>query len=387
MTASYIPFNAAGASLCSEQTIDAQVQYLKQEQMLGGYLCAEKHADSWLQLYQSIARLLGCQSRNIALQESATRGLLTALMSLPWQAGDEIVICDFEYGANYVALLQLVKRYQVTIRRVGVKHGSVSADDMANAVNPKTRLVLLTWVPSHNGVVCPAEAIGQALIERKKSLNLSFVYAVDACQAVGQMPVDVTTLCCDFLCATGRKFLRAPRGTGFLYVSDALLEQNYCPIITDHFAAPLKSDKQFELRDDAKRFELWEANWSARMGLKIAIEQLLDEESRIYQRLSKLAEQLRSALRSIDPLTLCDTGDKQSAIITFYLSNKSAKAVYQYLLDNQITSSVVTPDAGLLDLTHRQITELNRVSVHTYNTESDINALQSALEKLVSREN
>ncbi|PWK51797.1 aminotransferase class V-fold PLP-dependent enzyme [Pleionea mediterranea] len=383
MTASYIPFNAAGASLCSEQTIDAQIQYLKQEQLLGGYLCAEKHADSWQQLYQSIGRLIGCEPRNIALQESATRGLLSALMSLPWQSGDEIVICDFEYGANYVALLQLAKRYQVSIKRVAVKDGSISAEDMANAVNSKTRLVLLTWVPSHNGVVCPAEAIGQALMERKKSLGLSFVYAVDACQAVGQMPVDVAALACDFLCATGRKFLRAPRGTGFLYVSDELLEQNYCPVVTDHFAAPLKSDKQFELRDDAKRFELWEANWSARMGLKVAVEQLLEQQSSIYFQLSERAEQVRSALGSIDQITLCDTGDKQSAIITFYWSDKPAKVVYQHLLDDRISSSVVTPDAGLLDLTRRQISELNRVSVHTYNDESDIEALQKALKKVV----
>ncbi len=368
--------NSAGASICSDAVIAAQVNYLKQEQELGGYLCAERHQQHWNNLYLSIAKLMGSQTHQVALVESASRAMLNALLSIPWQAGDEVVVTELEYGANYVALLQLAKRFEITIRCVPLRDGNLRTADVLSSITDKTKAVLITWVPSHNGMIAPAAAIGEKLS------SFDGYYIVDACQAVGQVPVDFDAMNADFLVATGRKFLRAPRGTGFLLASDKVLERELFPMVTDHFAAEWLDREHFKVRKDARRFETWEANWAARLGMKEAVSQLLQQADEIYRDIQSKAQWLRKMLNEVAHIELCDTGNEQSAIISFRSHKIAAPVLKQYLEQQHIVSSVITLDSGMLDLQRRQIEMLNRVSVHTYNTEDDFNHLISSLEKL-----
>ncbi len=365
----YTHLNAAGASLCSDKVVQAQINYLKQEQRLGGYWCAAQHQAQWDALYQAVAHLIGAESRNIALQESATRAMVSALSSINWSTGDEIIITEFEYGANYVALKQLAERYLLKLQVVPLCDGNVKPEDVVARLSANTKAVVVTWVPSHIGTISPAAAIGQALADHH------CYYLVDACQAVGQLPLDVKQLHCDFLCATGRKFLRAPRGTGFLFVSDRILDNGLCPPLTDHYAVELNSDLQLAARTDAKRFELWEANWSARLGLKVALEQLLDEQAHIYAALKQKSQRLRTMLQDIPGIGLQDSNRDGSAIITFVSDKMSASSLNQRLLEDKIIASVSHFDSGPLQLKQRAIQSVNRVSLHIYNTERDFTHL------------
>ncbi len=369
MQADYTHLNAAGASLCSDAVVQAQVDYLKQEQHLGGYLCAAQHQAQWDALYQAVARLVGADSRNIALQESATRAMVSALSSIDWSTGDEIIITEFEYGANYVALKQLAKTHQLKLKVVPLSDGNVKPEDVVARLTPNTKAVVVTWVPSHIGTISPAAVIGKALADHP------CYYLVDACQAVGQLPVDVKQLHCDFLCATGRKFLRAPRGTGFLFVSDRALESDLCPPLTDHYAVEMNAELQLAARPDAKRFELWEANWSARLGLKVALEQLLDDQAHIYAALNQKSQRLRSMLQDIPGIRVQDANRDGSAIITFVSDKMSASSLNQRLLDDKIIASVSHFDSGPLQLKQQDIQSVNRVSLHIYNTERDFTHL------------
>ncbi len=376
MTERWTHLNAAGASIQSDAVVAAQVEYLKLEQIFGGYLCAERYQSQWKALYQNIARLTNARVEQVALVESATRAMLNALLSIQWQPGDEVVVSELEYGANYVALLQLAKRFDITIRCVPLRDGELKAEDVLDSITDKTRAVLVTWVPSHNGMIAPAAAIGEQLS------SFDGYYLVDACQAVGQIPVDFEALNADFLVATGRKFLRAPRGTGFLLVSDKVLERELFPLITDHFAAEWQDKEHFKIREDARRFETWEANWGARLGMKVAVEELLLDSSEIYRDIQSKARQLRRMLGDISHVELCNTGCEQSAIISFRSQKLHARALKQHLDQQYLVTSLITLDSGLLDLQHRQLGELNRVSVHTYNTTDDFHHLIEVLDKL-----
>ena len=368
--------NAAGAALCSDAVVQAQIDYLRKEQQLGGYICANEHASDWQQLYRLIGRLLNCDAHHIALQESASRGLLNALLAVPWRRGDQVLVTDYEYGANYVALLQLQQRFELEITVVKARSGELTAQDWLEHLTDKTRVILLTWCPSHNGIILPAYELAGVL----NSFNGYFI--VDACQAVGQMAVDVKRLKCDFLVATGRKFLRGPRGTGFLYASDRVLSEGLFPMVTDHFAAHWQSEQQFQLSSSAKRFELWEANWAARLGLKVAVQLLLESEQETYFQIQQNAVELRQQLAHVANLSLHDSGAFQSAIISFSLNSVAAEQVFQRLLKQGFVTSLITRDTSLIDMNNRDLPELNRASVHVYNHPGEFQQLAESLSQI-----
>ncbi len=373
MKASMINFNAAGASSVSSQVIKAQIDYIEREQQLGGYYCAQLHQSDWEQVYTLIGALIHSPEHQIALQESASRAMLNSLLSIPWQQGDEVVVSEFEYGANFVALLQLAEKYQLVIKVAACHNGVLDPEEVVGLITDKTRALLMCWVPSQNGVINPVEAIGQKLGNR------AIYYLVDACQAVGQLEVDVERLRCDFLVATGRKFLRAPRGTGFLYVSRRVLQQNLKPEVTDHNAAHWVDTHQYQLVSSARRFELFESSLSARMGLKVALESLGENPQQVYQQLASISQQIRDALKAMPQYEVCDTGEQQSAIITLRHRALSAQQLYLRLLELGFVTSVVTESAGLLEIRNRCLPELLRISPHIYNSQQDIRRLLACL--------
>lgn len=370
---SIINLNAAGQATPSNSVVKAQCDYLHQEQMIGGYWFAEQQSEHWQQLYQLIAQLLNCQTSQVSLQDSATRGLQLSLLSIPWQQGDEVVVTQQEYGANWVPLLQLQQRYDLTIHCLGNRDGAPDFSQLKQLVTERTRLVMVTWVGSHNGGVADLGAMTHQLT------GFDGYVIIDACQGLGQRALDVSQVRCDFVVATGRKFLRAPRGTGFLYTSDRVLEAGLYPIVTDHVAANLMSCDRWSLRSDARRFECWEANWASRMGLKVALMELLANPEQVYQTLAQISLECRERLSRVPGVELRDTGNDLSAIITFQHQSRSAAQLHQYLRSEGIETSISQSDAGPMDFAQRQLSQLNRVSPHIYTTEQDIDQLISRL--------
>lgn len=357
--------------------LDAMVWYLGEESRIGGYEAAGLHADRLDGVYDSVARLIGAARDEIALVENATVAWQMAFYSLRFQPGDRILTARAEYAANYVAFLQMAKRTGVVIDVVPDNaHGALDADALEAMIDDRVKLIAITWVPTNGGLVNPAEAVGR--VARTHGIP----YLLDACQAVGQMPVDVAAIGCDMLSATGRKFLRGPRGTGFLYVRRGLIGQLEPPII-DHFAAPWVAPDRYELRTDARRFETWENSYAARLGLGVAIDYALEIGlAAIEVRCRSLAGTLRHALAALPGVTLRDLGENPSAIVTFTLETTPAAEVKALLAAQGINVSASAPSSTLLDAMARGLPTVVRASPHYYNTEDELGRLVAAIREI-----
>jgi selenocysteine lyase/cysteine desulfurase len=301
-----------------------------------------------------------------------------AFYALPFRPGDRILTARAEYAANYVAFLQVAKRTGARIEIIPDDDaGVLDPQALERMIDDRVRLIAITWVPTNGGLVNPAAAVGR--IARAHGVP----YLLDACQAVGQMPVDVAAIGCDMLSATGRKFLRGPRGTGFLFVQHDLLRQLEPPLI-DHFGAPWVAPDRYELRGDARRFETWENNYAARLGLGVAVDYALAVGIEpIMVRCRALADRLRTALAEIPGVTIHDLGPHPAAIVTFSVRGFQADAVKARLAEAGINVSTSRPSSTLLDAAARGLPVVVRASPHYYNTDDEIGRLTSVVENVV----
>ena len=220
-------------------------------------------------VYDSIGRLVGAAPDEIAVCENATRAWDMAFYSFPFGPGDRILTSGAEYSSNFLSMLQIARRTGAIVEVIpDAPTGELSIDALASMLDERVRLVAVTHVPSHSGLVNPAAEIGR--LTRARGIP----YLLDACQSVGQMPIDVAAIGCDMLSATSRKFLRGPRGMGFLYVRRDLADGLEPPFI-DYRSARWTSRGEYRVEDGARRFENWEANYAAKLGLGVAVDYAL----------------------------------------------------------------------------------------------------------------
>jgi selenocysteine lyase/cysteine desulfurase len=372
-----IHLNNAGAALMPAAVLDAMTGYLRLEAEIGGYEAAGQEAARLDAVYESVARLIGAAPDEIALMENATVAWQMAFYALSFRPGDRILTAQAEYAANYVAFLQVAKRTGAVIEVIpNDAGGALSVEALEHLIDERVRLIAITWVPTNGGLVNPAAEVGK--IARKHGIP----YLLDACQAVGQMPVDVSELGCDMLSATGRKFLRGPRGTGFLYVRRDFMLGLEPPLI-DHFGARWVAPDRYELRPDARRFETWENNYAARLGLGVAIDYALSIGlDAISIRCRMLADLLRNELARIPGVIVHDLGSERAAIVTFSVAGMSATEVKARATAERFNITSSQPSSTLLDALARSLPEIARVSPHYYNAEDEILQFSKLISKL-----
>lgn len=360
-------FNNAGASLVPDPVHNAVLEHLELERRLGGYEAAAKAEQQLAHLYDTAAALLNCAPDEIAYVENATRAWDMVFYAIPFQAGDRILTAQAEYASNYLAFLQIAKKRDVIIDVIpNDADGQLSVDALADMMDERVRLIAITHVPTQGGLVNPAAQVGR--IARRHGT----LFLLDACQSVGQMPIDVAEIGCDMLSATGRKYLRGPRGTGFLYVRKSLITALEPPFIDLH-AATWTGLNEFEIREDARRFETWESYVAGRIGLATAIDYARDLGlDNIRVRVNRIATSLRSRLSEIPGITVHDLGVEKCGIVTFASDHESSTAVFQRLRAQGINISVSPQGYARLDLTRRGLSDLVRASVHYFNTETEV---------------
>ena len=367
--------NAAGSALPSRRTLDAPLDHLRLEACFGGYEAADRARETLDGFYPSVARLIGAEAGEIAFIENATRAWDLAFYSLDFKPGDRILTCVSEYSSNYISYLQVAKKTGAEIVVVpDDRHGQIDLGALERAIDPRTKLVSISHIPTQGGLVQPAEAVG------KITNDAGVLYLLDACQSVGQLPVDVKKIGCDFLSMTGRKYLRGPRGTGFLYAKQATTAQIE-PVFLDNHAAKWTADNGYTVAGDAKRFENWERYFAGVIGLKVAADQAseLGMEA-IWTSLRELADGLRARLAPLKGITPTDLGQVKGAIVTFAVEGADHNALKLALRAQAINVSVSTQFSSRLDLKGRGLKDVMRASVHIYNTEAELDRFVAALD-------
>ena len=212
--------------------------------------------------------------------------------------------------------------------------------------------------------------------------NAGVLYLLDACQSVGQMPIDVKAIGCDILSTTGRKYLRGPRGTGFLYVRRGLIEQLEPPFLDMHAARWVTKDR-FEILPDARRFENWEMFYAGKIGLGVAIDYALGWGlEAIWTRVRYLGDLLRSSLLNLGFIDVHDLGLVRCGIVTFTVQGVDSDEVKRILAESRINVSVSAEEISRLDLSERHLPQVVRASVHYYNTEEEIEQFCNRLKSL-----
>jgi cysteine desulfurase / selenocysteine lyase len=370
-------FNNAGSSLPPVPVLDAVIEHLRLEAEIGGYEAAAERSDRLEHTYDALARLIGAGRDEIAVIENATRAWDMAFYAFPFAAGDRILTGRAEYASNWIALRQMADRTGAVVEVVpDDETGQFDVDALERALDERVKLVSLVHVPTQGGLVNPAAAVGR--VTRAAGVPL----LLDACQSVGQLPLDVDELGCDMLSATGRKFLRGPRGTGFLYVRRPLLEQLEPPFLDMH-AAEWRADGGYDIRNDARRFENWETYFAGKIGLGVAADYALatgvDE---IWKRAQSLGALLRDRLGELPRVTVRDRGRVLGAIVTFTVAGSSAAEVKAALARRHVNVSIADAASARLDLDPRGITEMIRASAHYFNTKEEIDLLVETVASL-----
>jgi cysteine desulfurase/selenocysteine lyase len=377
-TAERIHFNNAGASLPPDVVVETVIQYLNEEAVYGGYETEYKYKEQLENTYALIARLINADKDEVAIVENASTAWGLAFNGIDFKKGDVVITSEMEYVTNLLGFLNAQKMYGIEFKVIPNDiYGNFSLAALEDAISPEVKLIAVTHIPSTAGGMIPVVEIGK--IARKHRI----LYLVDACQSAGQVPVDVKEIDCDMLAVTGRKYLRAPRGTGFLYVRKAVQDQLKL-IFIDGFTAQWVSEQGFKIRDDARRFEVYEKNRALTLGLGKAVEYALNiGPDRIWQRIQNLAARMRGQLESIDGISVHDTGDQQCGIVTFSVEGTDSAAVKSQLAEKQINVSVGKAVSTLIYMNKNHLASIVRASVHYYNTEAEIQFMCDTLAQLV----
>jgi selenocysteine lyase/cysteine desulfurase len=373
-----IHLNNAGAALMPQPVLQAVTTFLEREAAIGGYEAADEAEPQLRETYDLIGRLVGAAARNVAIVENATVAFNQAISAFDFRPGDRIVTTRTDYPSNQILYLSLARRAGVEVVRADdLPEGGVDPESVRRlAGHPRARLVALSWVPTNSGLVQDARAVGAVCAE------LGVPYVIDACQAVGQLPVDVTALGCDFLGATGRKFLRGPRGIGFLYVSDRMLERGAFPLFLDMRGADWTDPDVFLLADGARRFENWEFAYALVAGLREATRYTLDVGPAGAERARRLAAGLRERLAAVPGVRVLDRGRERCAIVTVDVAGRNAADLELELRKRGINTSSADRQSGVLDMDEKRARTALRFSPHYYNTEDELDAAVAALAEL-----
>ncbi|HEY8601564.1 MAG TPA: aminotransferase class V-fold PLP-dependent enzyme [Thermomicrobiales bacterium] len=388
--------NNAGAALMPRPVYEAQIAHLTREYATGGYEAKDEAAERIAAVYNSVAALLNAAPNEIAIIENATRAFDMGFHAIAFRPGDIILTSVAEYASNYLAYLRVAETHGVVVRVVpDDEQGQLDTAALERLLaepgrGQRVRLVSVSHIPTHFGLVQPAEAIG-TLARRYGAL-----YFLDATQSAGQLPLDVDAIGCDLLCSTGRKYLRGPRGVGFLYVREAILPELRPPFIDLH-AATWTGPDTYELRADARRLENWEANFAATLGLGAAVDYALTLGiAPIWSRIEALARTLRDRLAAIPGVDMHDRGEALCGIVAFSIAGLRPEEIRHALRERldrlngpsgarPINVSTTTPRSVTLDAANRAVKEWVRASVHCYNSLDELDEFLTAVAVLADQ--
>jgi selenocysteine lyase/cysteine desulfurase len=376
-----VHLNNAGASLMPSPVLDAVRDHIELEARVGGYEAAAQAAGAIEDSYSDVAKLLGTSPDRIAMTEHATAAFVAALSSVPFRPGDVLLTTRNDYVSNQIQYLSLAHRLGVeVVRAPDAPEGGVDLAAMEEHIHRRRpRLVAVTHVPTNSGLVQDVAAVGAMCRAR------DILYLVDGCQSVGQMPTDVETIGCDFFAATSRKYLRGPRGAGFLYVSDRVLDAGLEPLFPDMRGADWIDADLYQPAPDARRFETWEFAWALVLGTGAAARyaNALDL-SEVRDRVRALASDLRERLAELPGARVLDRGRELGATVTASFAGHAPAELVLRLRERGINTSSQSRIDAVIDYDEKGVDGALRMSPHYFNDDSDLDALLGALHEILA---
>jgi len=377
-----IHLNNAGAALVPSTVADTIARHLELESRMGGYEAAETVVAQLSEVYAALAGLLGGESRNVAVAANSTIAFAQALSSFALRRGDRIVTTRNDYASNQIMYLSLADRFGVEIERAeDLPEGGVDPQSIREAIRRRPpALVSVTWIPTNSGLVQRVEAVGEICEEA------GVPYLVDACQAVGQVSIDVARVRCDYLAASARKFLRGPRGIGFLYASDRALQRGAYPLYVDMHGANWTDPDAFELTPDARRFETWESPCALVLGMGAAARYAAEVGiATARERARRLAQLARRLLAELSGVRVLDRGAELCAIVTAALPNSDPETIKLELRRRGVNVSVTTRTSAVIDMDEKHASAALRFSPHYYNTEEEVERAVGVLGEILEK--
>ncbi|MFI6577757.1 aminotransferase class V-fold PLP-dependent enzyme [Nocardiopsis sp. NPDC050513] len=366
--------DSAGSSLPPAPVLDEVIAHLRREAEIGGYRAYAERAEDVEAGHTVFADLLGCAPDEVAFTDSATRSWLTLAGSVPLGAGDRVLVTEAEYGANAVALLRLAERAGASVEVVpSDSAGAMSVEALRAMLDERVKLLSLVHVPTNSGLTNPVRETVKAAHE------VDALVLLDACQSVGQLPVRMDDLGVDMLSGTGRKWLRGPRGTGFLAVRRSAADR-LRPLLVDHSGAEWDSATTYRLRDDARVHQLWEYGVAERLGLIAAARYALDlGVEAVAAAVADRAGRLRRGLDAIAGVEVADLGAEHNGIVTFTCAGEEPRRVAAALWDAGVAVTVSPRASTRFDMERRGLEAVVRASPHYFVSHGDIDRAVEAL--------
>ena len=376
-----IHFNNAGCGLLANPVLQRMLEHLQLEARMGGYEAAAARAAEVRGFYSAVADVIHCRPENVAFAGSATHAYSKALSAIDFAPGDVILTTRNDFISNQIAFLALRKRSGVeVVHAPDMPDGSgVDVEAMVSLMRSRRpRLVAVTHIPTNSGLVQPVVEIG------RHCRDLGLLYLVDACQSLGQCEIDVREIGCDLLTATCRKFLRGPRGSGFLYVSDRVLHDGLEPLFIDMHGARWAEPERYEPVASAARFEEWELPYATLLGCAAATRYARDVGiGRISRRAWALAARLREGLAAIPGVRVLDRGARPAALVTFDVAGWQATPFKEAIDARRINSALSYREFALYDFGDKDVAWCLRLSPHYYNTEEEVETVIGAVGEVV----
>lgn len=374
--------NNAGCALPPQAVVAAQSQYLEAESLRGGYETAANFEKSGVNFYDKVAEIMGARPAEIGFCQSATEGWRRVLYALPLPAGATVAFDESTYGSNVLALLDAKERFGWSLKPIGMDSaGVIDLEELERVLQRKeVDLVAITHMPAQSGVVNPLDEVSR-LARQGGALTL-----VDACQTLGQVPINVEDNGIDSLVFTGRKYLRAPRGTGGYFLRERLFER-MTPLGPDIRAAEVLNETlSWRLRRDGLCLEQWERNWVSFAGCAAAVEYLTKlDKVWIWDRIRTLAQRLVHELGDVSGVKVRRRAEEQGGIVVFDLPTQDLIDVRNWLREERINVMYAGPQNAPIEMFKNRERGWIRASVHYYNIEADIESLCAAVTRYLAR--
>jgi selenocysteine lyase/cysteine desulfurase len=377
--------NNAGASLMPNIVTQGILDHITLESQIGGYEASALRADAIHEFYVQAGKLFNCKPTNIAFTASATDSYTRALSSIPFQPDDIILTDNDDFISNQIQFLSCRKRFGIRIEHIrNSPEGGVDLDDLEQKLKKlKPRLLAITHIPTNSGLIQPVKRIAEIYDRYEQEHHDKTWYILDACQSVGQMKLDVTELKCDFLSVTSRKFLRGPRGTGFLFISDKALRYGLEPLFIDMRGAEWIEKDLYKPREDAVRFEDWEFAYSLVLGTRFAIELCLAiGEEKIWRQVKFLSDRMRTQLSALENVRILDKGPEIGGLVTFTIGGSEPKFIVNELLKKKINVVPTYRNFAVIDFDEKNVQWAIRASPHYFNTIAELDELTDAVSQL-----